>query len=71
MNERELRARYDINVEAYNKTVNVEAQLMMLMANRYILPAALTYQTQVAQNVTAVKAAGGSAEGAQQDCSAS
>jgi len=60
LNARELRARYEVNLETYNKTVNVEAQLMVLMANRYILPAALTYQTQVAQNVTAVKQAGGS-----------
>ncbi len=58
MNDRELRARYDVAVEAYNKTVNVEAQLMALMANRYILPAALTYQTRVAENVAALKAAG-------------
>ena len=34
-------------VETYNKTVNVEGQLMVLMANRYILPAAFEYQTQV------------------------
>jgi glutamine synthetase len=64
LNERELHARYEINLEAYNKTVNVEAQLMALMANRYILPAALAYQTAVADNVSAVKAAGGSATGA-------
>jgi glutamine synthetase len=64
MNEREVRARYDVAVEAYNKTVNVEAQLMTLMANRYILPAALAYQTRVAENVNAVKAAGGSTAGA-------
>jgi glutamine synthetase len=63
MNDREVRARYDVAVEAYNKTVNVEAQLMTLMANRYILPAALAYQTQVAQNVNAVKAAGRSSAG--------
>jgi glutamine synthetase len=46
-------------VETYNKTINVEGQLMVLMANRYVLPAALDYQTQVAQSVAAVKAAGG------------
>ncbi len=64
LNERELHARYEIMVETYNKTVNVEGQLMVLMANRYILPAALEYQKQVAQSVAAVKAAGGkSAEG--------
>jgi glutamine synthetase len=58
LNERELRARYEINLETYIKTVNVEAQLMVLMANRYILPAALEYQTQVANSAAAVKAAG-------------
>jgi glutamine synthetase len=64
LNERELHARYDVMVETYNKTVNVEAQLMVLMANRYILPAALQYQKQVAESVAAVKAAGAtSAEG--------
>ena len=59
LNERELHARYEIMVETYNKTVNVEGQLMVLMANRYILPAAFEYQKQVGQSVAAVKAAGG------------
>src|SRR4051794_24674128 len=64
LNSRELHARYDIMVETYNKTVNVEGQLMVLMANRYVLPAAFEYQKQVAQSVSAVKAAGAtSAEG--------
>ena len=44
LNERELHARYEVNLETYSKTINVEAQLMVLMANRYILPAALEYQ---------------------------
>ena len=55
LNERELHARYEIMVETYNKTVNIEGQLMVLMANRYILPAALEYQRQVAASVAAVK----------------
>jgi glutamine synthetase len=59
LNEREVHARYEIMVETYNKTVNVEGQLMVLMANRYILPAALEYQKRVADNVASVKAAGG------------
>src|SRR4029077_4811213 len=59
LNERELHSRYDIMVETYNKTVNVEGQLMVLIANRYIMPAALDYQKQVAQSVSAVKSAGG------------
>jgi glutamine synthetase len=56
---RELHARYEILVETYNRTVNVEGQLMVLMANRYILPAALEYQKRVGQSVAAVKSAGG------------
>jgi glutamine synthetase len=64
LNEREVHARYEIMVETYNKTINVEGNLMVLMASRYVLPAALEYQKQVAQSVGAVKSAGGrSAEG--------
>jgi glutamine synthetase len=62
LTERELHARYEVNVETYNKTVNVEAQLMVLMANRYILPAALEYQRAVAASVSAVKQAGGASK---------
>src|SRR3954471_24732875 len=58
LNEREVRARYDIMVEQYIKTVNVEGQLMVLMANRYIVPSALEFQRKVAESVAAVKAAG-------------
>jgi glutamine synthetase len=60
LSSRELHARYEVAVETYVKTVNVEAQLMVLMANRYILPVALRYQKDVAESVGAVKAAGGS-----------
>jgi len=59
LNERELRARHEVKLETYIKTITMEAQLMVLMANRYILPAAFEYQTQVAQSVAAVKNAGG------------
>jgi glutamine synthetase len=59
LKEREVHARYEIMVETYNKTVNVEGQLMVLMADRYILPAAFEYQKDVAQSVSAVKSAGG------------
>jgi len=59
LNQRELHARYEVMVETYNKTVNVEGQLMVLMANRYILPAAFDYQKQVGESVAAVKSAGG------------
>src|SRR5436190_1936940 len=60
LNEREVRARYEIFLENYNKTINIEGQLAVLMANRYILPAALEYQKRIGQSVTAVKQAGAS-----------
>ena len=59
LSEREIHARYEIFLENYNKTINVEGQLMVLMANRYILPAALEYQKRVGQSVAAVTAGGG------------
>jgi glutamine synthetase len=58
LTEAELHARYEISLETYCKTINIEAQLMVLMANRYILPAAFEYQKQVGQSVAAAKAGG-------------
>jgi glutamine synthetase len=55
---REMKARHEVALEQYNKTVNIEAQLMVLIANRTILPAAFRYQGELAQSVAAVKAAG-------------
>ena len=58
LNEREVKARYGIFLEAYNKTLNVEAQTMVLMANRYVLPAALAFQRELAETLNATAAAG-------------
>lgn len=58
LTEAELHARYEISLETYCKTINIEAQLMVLMAGRYILPAALEYQKHVGQSVAAAKAGG-------------
>ena len=63
LNEREVRARYDVALEQYNKTINIEAQLMVLMANRYILPAAYRYQGTLAATVASLKAAGATGKG--------
>jgi glutamine synthetase len=62
LTEREWHARYEVAVEQYNKTINIEAQLMVLMANRFILPAGFRYQGELAQTVTSVKAAGAAAK---------
>jgi glutamine synthetase len=62
LKERELKARYEVALEQYNKSINIEAQLMVLMANRYILPSAYRYQAQLGESVAAVKAAGANAK---------
>ncbi len=58
LNEREIKARYEVALEQYVKTLNIEGQLMVLMGNRYILPAAYKYLRQIAESVAAVKSAG-------------
>jgi glutamine synthetase len=58
LNERELHSRYEIFVENYKKTINVESQLTIQIATRMILPAALRYQSQVAEAVANLKATG-------------
>ena len=55
LTEAELHARYEISLETYCKTINIEAQLMVLMADRYILPAAFEYQKHVGQSVAAAQ----------------
>jgi glutamine synthetase len=58
LNPRELHSRMDIMVEQYVKTVLVEAKLTVSMTKTQILPAALRYQTELAQGIAAAKSAG-------------
>ncbi len=53
--EAEFRARYAIHLDAYNKTVNIEAKTMVDMALHQILPAALRYTRELCDTVTAKK----------------
>lgn len=50
--ELELHSRYEIMVEEYYKTINIEARTMLSMAKTQIMPAVMNYMTQVAQNVS-------------------
>jgi glutamine synthetase len=56
--EGELTSRYNILCETYVKTITIEGNLTRFMAQTQILPACLRYQTEVANSVAAVKAAG-------------
>ena len=54
-NERELHSRYEVRFEQYVLTVDVEAKLTLEIGTTVILPAALRYQTELAQNVAALE----------------
>ena len=49
--ETELRARYEIHLEAYCKVVNIEAKTALDMIRQQILPAAMTYTSQLCQGI--------------------
>ncbi|WP_458316682.1 glutamine synthetase III family protein [Mycolicibacterium brisbanense] len=57
-NERELHSRYEVRLEQYALTIGVEAKLTLELGSTVILPAAIRYQTELAQNVATLKAAG-------------
>jgi glutamine synthetase len=64
-NHREMHSRYEIGLEQYALTIGVEARLTLEVAATAILPAAIRYQTELAQNVGAVRAAGVDADGSE------
>ena len=49
--ETEVHSRYEIRLEKYVKVINIEAMCMSNMAHTLILPAALTYSSEVAQGM--------------------
>ncbi len=62
LSKRELEARRDIAYEQYVKAINVEANLVVEISHTKIIPAVTRYQTEVATNVAALKAAGVAAD---------
>jgi glutamine synthetase len=57
-NDREMHSRYEVGLEQYALTIKVEAKLTLKLGSTVILPAAIRYQTEVAQNIATLKAAG-------------
>jgi glutamine synthetase len=57
-NKRELASRYEILLENYTTSIEIEAQTASMMAHTIILPAAIKYQGVVASAINAAKAAG-------------
>ena len=59
--EAELRATEEVLYEIYSKSINIEAQTMIDMAKKQILPAVIGYTKTLADTVIAVKEAGANA----------
>ncbi len=58
--ENEFRARYEIHLESYNKLINIEARTMVDMIMHQILPAAISYSSDLANSVNRKREAFGS-----------
>ena len=55
----ELESRFEIHNENYSKIINIEAETMLEMANKFILPAASKYANKLAETIGLKKAACG------------
>lgn len=58
LNRSELHSRYEIILEQYIKTINIEASTMIDMAKRQILPAVINYTSCLADSINSIKATG-------------
>jgi glutamine synthetase len=58
LTEEELVSRYNVQLEGYCKTVNIEALLTASIATTMIIPAALQYQTRIASAIVQTREAG-------------
>ncbi|PPD58763.1 glutamine synthetase III [Dehalogenimonas etheniformans] len=58
----EMESRAEIQYEIYIKTINIEAQTMVEMAKRQILPAVLSYKAELANSIAAITAVEGNTE---------
>ena len=54
----ELRSRRDIGLDSYAKKINIEAETMLMMARRQILPAVVKYAGSLSSALTNVRSAG-------------
>ena len=58
LSESELRSRRDIGLDSYAKMINIEAETMIMMSRRQILPSVLAYAGSVSSSVVSIKKAG-------------
>ncbi len=63
----ETHARYEIQIETYSKTINIEAMTALDMARTEILPATIDFATTLADSINAVKSTGIAADTSAQE----
>ena len=56
LSESEIRSRYEVKLEKYNKLINIEARVMKRMVCQQYLPAIADFAAEVAENLWKVKA---------------
>ncbi len=54
-NAAELKSRYEISLESYSKVLHIEAETMLSMARREILPAVIRYTREIAMAAKSIK----------------
>ncbi|MDI1356245.1 MAG: glutamine synthetase III [bacterium] len=62
LNHREQEARYEISLETYTKKIQIESRIIADMVNNQIVPAAISYQKVLVDNVNGLKNIFGAAE---------
>jgi len=63
LSEEEIRSRYHIYLEAYNKTINIEAALTKEIAQTQIIPTALKYVSEISKGIGSMAGSSGLEEG--------
>ncbi len=58
LSKRELDSRHHIRLERYNTTLLIECDTLLRLARTTVLPAAIRYQTEIAESVAVTNAAG-------------
>ncbi len=59
LTKKELHSRYEVYLEKYSKDINIEAKASIEMVKRLFIPAIIRYTTELAQNISSLRAAGG------------
>lgn len=55
LNQRELEARYEIDLERYTKKIQIESRVMGDLAINHVLPTAIQYQNVLIENISGLK----------------